>query len=163
MHEFPRVTFYPWVGEQYGRASRFGIRLSLLGESHYDDDPESSDCDFTQEVVQEWGQRRRAKFFTVIAKVLHGSADWIDDDARSEIWEHVAFYNFAQSVVPWAANTSHVSPVVRSADSIRDGATGFETRRCSDPWLAAVGPRSTATRERCFRGNCASIEQSAPL
>ena len=99
MHEFPGVAFHPWVGAHYGRESRFGVRLLVLGESHYDEDPEFSDSGFTQDVVRTWGQTQRARFFTVIAKVLLGSADWIDDDVRSEIWEHVAFYNFVQSTV----------------------------------------------------------------
>lgn len=99
MYEFPGVNFHPWVGAHYGRESRFDVRLLLLGESHYYDNPEFSDCGFTQEVVRDWGQKLRARFFTIIAKVLLGSEDWIDDDARSEIWEHTAFYNFVQSVV----------------------------------------------------------------
>ena len=100
MYEFPGVTFHPWVGEHYGRESRFGVRLLLLGESHYKDDAEFPDCGFTQTVVRDWGQKKRARFFTVIAKVLLGSEGWIDDDKRSKIWEHTAFYNFVQSLVP---------------------------------------------------------------
>ena len=100
MHEFPGVTFHPWIGANYGRESRFGVRLLVLGESHYDNNPEYSDCGFTQEVVHDWALNNRARFFTIIAKVLHGSEDWIDDEVRSEIWEHIAFYNFVQSVVP---------------------------------------------------------------
>ena len=30
-----RVTFHPWVGERYWTGNRFGIRLLVLGESHY--------------------------------------------------------------------------------------------------------------------------------
>ena len=100
MCNFQGVTFHPWVGEHYGRDSRFGVRLLVLGESHYDDDLEFSDSGFTQEVVREWGQEKRHRFFTVVAKVLLGTSDWIEDDQRSMIWEHVAFYNFVQSVVP---------------------------------------------------------------
>lgn len=99
MHEFPGVTFHPWVGAHYGRENRFGVRLLVLGESHYHEDPEFSDCRFTQEVVRNLGQKKRHRFFTVIAKVLCGSEDRIEDDKRSEIWEHTAFYNFVQSVV----------------------------------------------------------------
>ena len=98
MYEFPGVTFLPWIGKHY-EASCFGIRLLVLGESHYHDDPRYSDCHFTQEVVHTLGQTERARFFTVTAKVLYGSSAWISDDARSKIWEHVAFYNFVQSVV----------------------------------------------------------------
>ena len=99
MCEFPGVTFHPWVGKQYGRESRFGIRLLVLGESHYGVDDDNDVASFTERVVREWGQQKRARFFTIIAKVLRGSSDWIDDDARSEVWEHVAFYNFVQSSV----------------------------------------------------------------
>ena len=100
MYEFPGVSFHPWVGSRYGRQSRFGVRLLLLGESHYDEDPEFSDCGFTQEIVHEWGQNRLARFFTVSAKVLLGRRVCISNEERSEIWEHTAFYNFVQSVVP---------------------------------------------------------------
>lgn len=100
MYEFPGVTFHPWIGATYGPKSRFGVRLLVLGESHYGNDPEYSDSGLTQEVVREWAQNKRARFFTIIAKVLHGSEDWIDDETRREIWEHIAFYNFVQSVVP---------------------------------------------------------------
>ena len=86
MYEFPGVTFLPWIGANFGRESRFGARLLVLGESHYDNDPEYSDCGLTQEVVRDWAQNKRARFFTIIAKVLRGSEDWIDDEARSEIW-----------------------------------------------------------------------------
>lgn len=99
MYEFPGVTFHPWVGVHYGRGSRFSVRLLVVGESHYHEDSDFSDSGFTQEIVRTWGQAHRARFFTVVAKVLSGSADWIDDDERGEIWEHVAFYNFVQSAV----------------------------------------------------------------
>lgn len=99
MYEFPGVTFHPWVGKHYGLKSDFGIRLLVLGESHYHEDLKFSDSDFTQEVVRTWGQERRSRFFTVIAKVLLRTEGWISDDERSKIWEHVAFYNFVQSIV----------------------------------------------------------------
>ena len=117
MYEFKEVTFHPWVGSHYGsRENRFGVRLLVLGESHYNDTVNEGDQDpewiqyrnshggervFTQFVVCKWGQNQRASFFTIIAKVLSGSANWIDDDARSEIWKHVAFYNYVSNYVPW--------------------------------------------------------------
>lgn len=100
MCEYFDVTFHPWVGRCYGRNSRFGVRLLVLGESHYDEYLEFSGPDFTQNVVRILGQEQRDKFFTKIAKVLLRTADRINDDVRSEIWEHVAFYNFVQSMVP---------------------------------------------------------------
>lgn len=97
MNEFPGVTFYPWIGSRYGRRSRFGIRLLVLGESHYGENIESKS--FTTEVVKEWGQRRRARFFTIIANVMTGNRGCITDQDRAAVWEHVAFYNFVQSAL----------------------------------------------------------------
>ena len=77
MYEFPGVTFHPWIGANFGRESRSGVRLLVLGESHYDNDPEYSNCGFTQEVVRDWGQMQRNQFFTKIAKVLRGHREWI--------------------------------------------------------------------------------------
>ncbi len=99
MNEFSGVNFHPWIGEHYRCESRFQIKLLVLGESHYWDDPNSAACDFTQWVVRKWGQKERARFFTVIANVLRGEGGWINDHERSEIWENVAFYNFVQSFV----------------------------------------------------------------
>ena len=111
------LTFHPWVGSHYKDSdNHFGFRLLVLGESHYNDAINENDQDpewieycnshggksaFTQFVVHKWGQNQRASFFTIIAKVLRGNAEWIDDDTRSEIWEHVAFYNYVSSYVPW--------------------------------------------------------------
>ena len=163
MYEFLGVTFHPWVGAHYGRESRFRVRLLLLGESHYDEDPELSDCAFTQAVVREWGQEQRASFFTVIAKVLRGNAGGIDDAARSEIWEHTALLQLRSERSARSANAPHISAVVRSADSVRDCATEFETRRCPDTWPKAVGACFAPTTESHFRGDYTSVERSFSL
>ena len=109
MYEFSGVTFHPWIGKHYGRSSRFGFRLLVLGESHYDEELEYTDCDFTRYVVRTWGQENRHKFLTIIANVLRGVEGWIDDETRREIWKHVGFYNFVQSVV----SGPKVAPVFR--------------------------------------------------
>ena len=92
------VNFLPWVGRHYGRGSRFGVSLLVLGESHYGQ-PEEECSDYTAGVVRTWAQQRRSRFFTVISKVLLGTKDWIDDSLRGEVWEHIAFYNFVQEFV----------------------------------------------------------------
>ena len=155
MYEFPKeVTFHPWVGSHYEDSdNHFGFRLLVLGESHYNDAMNENDQDpewleysnshggksaFTQFVVHKWGQNQRASFFTIIAKVLRGTAEWIDDDTRSEIWEHVTFYNYVSSYVPWYhGDEDQNAPHLHSAfieGPIRDGATKFETRCCPHAW-----------------------------
>ncbi len=94
-------TFHPWKGQHYGRESRFGVRLLVLGESHYgqpDEVPEPRT--FTQEIVRYYGVQHRHRYFTTIAKVLCGDRGWIDNEERAAIWENVAFYNYVQSLVP---------------------------------------------------------------
>ena len=93
--------FHPWIGSHYGRESRFGVRLLVLGESHYgqpgeDDEPRT----FTQDVVRDYSGPHRHPYFTTIAKVLRGDTDWIDDEERAAIWENIAFYNYIQTLLP---------------------------------------------------------------
>ena len=93
--------FLPWVGDRYFGGNRYGLRLLVLGESHYGDPTEHRDRDFTRWVVRHFGQERRARFFTRTAKVLIEDRDpgWISDAQRAEVWEHVAFYNFVLTVM----------------------------------------------------------------
>ena len=142
MYKYPEeVTFHPWVGSHYEDSdNRFGFRLLVLGESHYNDAMNENDQDpewieyrnshggehvFTQFVVRKWGQNRRASFFTIIAKVLSGSAEWIDDDARSEILEHVAFYNYVSRHVPWYQDDDR--PKRPTSEQWRGSKAPFET------------------------------------
>lgn len=98
MHKFPGVTFHPWVGKLYGRHSRFGASLLVLGESHYGGTQDNRP-DFTRIVVKRWGQEERNKFFTIIAKVLLGNPSWLSNEDRAEVWEHVSFYNLIQEIL----------------------------------------------------------------
>ena len=107
MPEFPEVTFLPWIGKRYGRSSCFGFRLLVLGDSHYVEEGEQADSDFTRYVVRRWGQTERHAFFTVVEKVLRQSEDWIDDKDRAEMWEEVAFYNLVQSAPSALALLQH--------------------------------------------------------
>ena len=98
MYEFPGVTFHPWIGSRYGRDSRFGLGLLVLGESHYGS-KEDEYFTFTSRVVRAWAQEKRARFFTIISNVLTNNRGWISDEDRAEVWEHIAFYNLVQSVM----------------------------------------------------------------
>ena len=92
-------TFKPWVGNKYWSDGLKGVRVLILGESHYGDEG-THNPDFTKEVVKEWGQEKRNRFFTVVQKLVLGQgAGPVSDEQRSDFWEHVAFYNFVQSLV----------------------------------------------------------------
>ena len=110
MHKFP--NFHPWIGQQFA-ASCFGIRVLVVGESHYWDRapeniqyPDLWNCttSLTQEVVEDWGRNRHgqgtAQFFTHVSNVLRQRYDGGQyEDANGEMWNHVAFYNYVQSYV----------------------------------------------------------------
>jgi hypothetical protein len=89
-------TFDPWVGSRYRTDGLSGVRLLILGESHYGDAGTESRS-FTSEVVREWGQKKRLRFFTLTQKLVLGlDPGWVSLEERMEFWERVAFYNFVQ-------------------------------------------------------------------
>lgn len=114
------VVFQPWVGKCYKEVNRFGARILVLGESHYGTQEDLSP-DFTIGVVEALARRERHPFFTKVSKVLLGldSSQWISDEDRSEVWDHVAFYNFVQCFV---SDQARVRP---GQDMWRDSSDAF--------------------------------------
>ena len=88
-------VFDPWVGSKYWTEGLSGVRVFVLGESHYGDAGTESRS-FTTEVVKEWAQEKRHRFFTVTQRLISGLGSETDEQ-RAEFWEHVAFYNFVQA------------------------------------------------------------------
>lgn len=89
-------TFDPWVGARYRTDGVSGMRVLILGESHYGDVGTESRS-FTIEVVRKWGQEKRLRFFTLTQKLVLGRGPgWVSSEERAEFWERVAFYNFVQ-------------------------------------------------------------------
>jgi hypothetical protein len=84
-----------------------GVRLLILGESHYDADPPAPDSveelQFTQAIVRDRhscaGQRRNA-FFPGIYRAVTGK-DWsAGDRAVGAFWKQVYFANYLQEFLP---------------------------------------------------------------
>lgn len=115
---FPGVTLYPWIGKNYGRGSRFGVKLLVLGEAHYGSSEEMTP-EFTRDVIRDWNHR----FFTVIAKVLTGTGagEEIPRQACEEIRDEIAFYNYIQSFV---GNKPGTTP---TPDQWKDAHAPFQT------------------------------------
>lgn len=114
-----QVILQPWVGENYESESNefSGTRLLVLGESHYGDAHSEVNLDkewasykrihgerqFTSFVVREWGQRKSSRYFTVVANVLLNSSG-LRTVQKAEIWNHVVFYNYVSTILPWNLN-----------------------------------------------------------
>ncbi|HGF0767933.1 TPA: hypothetical protein ACF7ZB_000186 [Kluyvera georgiana] len=56
------IKFKPWVGENYEN-SAFGVRILVLGESHYADPEDEPGEDWTQHVVRLHGKLIPNGFF----------------------------------------------------------------------------------------------------
>jgi hypothetical protein len=112
------IVFCPWVGSKYWDENRFGVRILVLGESHYG--LEKDKCSTTTtNVVRQLAQNQRDSFFTKVSKVLLGldETTYLDDQRRGEIWEHVAFYNFIQTFV---ANQARIPPTAEMWEAAQE-------------------------------------------
>src|SRR5437870_15307 len=101
------VTFEPW--KPPGEDPRFnGLRLLVLGESHYDEGKTYSpevQKEFTKDIVKRWGTEAEGyqRFFANVYRTFNdGDAHHTSDDYRN-FWNKVFFYNYVQELVPGGA------------------------------------------------------------
>jgi len=92
------IKFNPWTGSNY-RQAPLGKRILILGESHYDFDPDQpieGYAELTNECIQEQidGDTKKA-FWTKIATTFLNRTPMLED--KRTFWHSVAFYNYVQS------------------------------------------------------------------
>lgn len=96
------IVFLPWKPSGDPRFN--GIRLLLVGESHYDEgEPPAPNqvSSFTSEIVTRWGAKAEGytRFFGNIYATFNGDgAHWSSDEFK-HFWNSVSFYNYVQSFV----------------------------------------------------------------
>jgi hypothetical protein len=111
--------FEPWQGDLYGQFDNAisGVRLMILGESHYSDRPEhpvgSTDPGMTKWVVDhylkgELGVGHRRTLTKMGAIVAHKQPSQMSITEREAIWHSVIFYNYIPVIA--AANYSQPIP-----------------------------------------------------
>ena len=84
------MHYRPWRGDDYPNGFRKGLKLLILGHSHYDDDNPDATEKWTRKHVEEKPDR----FWTHVEEVIQGRC--LDSDRRREFWNSVAFSNFIQ-------------------------------------------------------------------
>jgi hypothetical protein len=93
-----KVHFRPWVGRHY-QSGFAGVRLLVLGESHYDWDGRPQDereCTrFVAQIYADDDERKR--FATNLEMVATGAR--LCRQQKNEFWHSIAFYNYIQSLV----------------------------------------------------------------
>lgn len=132
--------FAPYVGSEYGN----GIRIYVLGESHYGDADDLRES-LTSEVVEYYTQQRPGKahtrgMFPRVARLLLGrpARASISDDEYSAVWRRIVFSNFVQRL-PGERPRMRPSP-----ELWQTGAEPFQTIvRCLDPDVILVVGRAT--------------------
>jgi hypothetical protein len=92
---FEHVKVLPHIGEDYGKQIPWGLRILIVGESHYR--PEPLDPDFTKHVVKEVIDGANYPFFTKAVGVFYGH--WPNHELRRQFWRSAVFYNFIQESV----------------------------------------------------------------
>jgi hypothetical protein len=91
------IHFKPWIGSGYGSETRGGLRLLVLGESHYAG-PEDDADSLTNDVVRaHLAGRQRLRFFTAWSTMLAGKEPFAQMKP-DEVIESVVFSNFVQQL-----------------------------------------------------------------
>jgi len=92
--------FLPWIGTLFPAHPNRGLRLLVLGESHYGE-LGTETPEFTNTVVLGGAIQRRNRFFTSAAKLVLGvpTGMYLTTERRVEFWQSVAFYNYIPTFV----------------------------------------------------------------
>ena len=101
--EFPKTTFKPWVGLYYDK-SPLGLRLLILGESHYRSAGDKSPEEWTTNEALKHG-RHTHRYWTRLSGVLGKH----QQPYQADIWDSVVFYNYVQHVVGTAPRQRRAS------------------------------------------------------
>ena len=127
-------TFDPWVGKEYkDKKGLFGVKILLLGESHYGTcESESDKKIFTKKVVcsvieekDKAGNKKKRPFFTKILRLVTLKQVVSTEESRKEFWKKVAFYNYIQEFVPkrkpptkemWDKAGDHLKKTIRELE-----------------------------------------------
>lgn len=116
--------FLPW--KPPGDPRFQGIRLLIVGESHYDEgDPPPPEkwSAFTTEIVTRWGSNAEGytRFFgNIYATFNENGAHWSSDEFK-RFWSKIFFYNYVQSFVAGKARARPTSK------QFADSADAFHT------------------------------------
>ena len=116
------VRFEPWIPKNLDPRC-YGVRLLVLGESHYEEDDEKPWTELrlrvlTRYLVRRWGRRPkgRTQFFPNLYSLLTGRTWSQLSPDNAVIWDNIFFYNYVQKLVPGGARHSPDAEMWRDAE-----------------------------------------------
>jgi len=126
MDQWEGRMFDPYIGEQWAVSGNIlgGLRLLILGESHYSSDTTvlgKTTPGATKDVVREFINGERRRFFTGLTQVIAGKhRSTMTQQEIEAVWASVAFYNY---VPVYVADGARERP---SRDMFMAGGKPFE-------------------------------------
>lgn len=85
--------YLPWVGRRYRQGLNAGLRVMILGDSHYsDEDREATRYHLRKHI----DFKDRYRFWAAVEQIVGGRA-LRSPEERREFWDAVAFANFLQT------------------------------------------------------------------
>jgi hypothetical protein len=116
-------TFNPW--NLHADVEFDGLRLLMLGESHYDDSPKPERdpaiiANSTVQAVRDWSENRDhrgQRFFPYIFETVTGATWAAASTDVVRFWKSIYFYNFVQEFVGAGPRARPTSAMFRRSDS----------------------------------------------
>ena len=113
------VKFIPWVGPEYeygirgfdnnghiiyGTRENPGIKVAVLGDSHYCANQSEAIKTITNTVIKDLFQKESEfeqykNTYTKFIKSFTGYIDEFTNDSKIEAWHHILFYNYVQEAM----------------------------------------------------------------
>ncbi|RYE58356.1 MAG: hypothetical protein EOP48_03710 [Sphingobacteriales bacterium] len=105
-----KLNFEPWIGRNYSESAE---RLLLFGESHYINEGENDDHNFTTEVIKNHlaKEEMRTPFFETIDLLFTNDAE------QKEFWDRIAFANLIQKGFATALDQPSLEDIATVAPS----------------------------------------------
>lgn len=119
--KYSKVHFEPWVGDAYktglgicgfdkkdhivyGTEDNPGVKVLVLGESHYcakaEDDKPSLTNDIINDLLDPMSEHESYKnTYTKFIKSLSGHYNHLAWAEKTKVWQHVVFYNYVQEAL----------------------------------------------------------------
>ena len=113
----------PWIGPRYQDGGFDGLRVLILGESHYSWNLEAARVRYATRIVVhgDLSGTDRHRFHDRVVRVMRGSRGRIPHEDAVRFWNGVAFYNYVQEFVgdhprnrPSPAQWEHAATVLPS-------------------------------------------------
>ena len=110
--------FHPWQGDRYQSGVRDGLKLLIVGDSHYSDDPaECRDRELTRTIVGQAMVEGGWTFFEHIREVALGLQELQE---RTFFWNAVSFVNLVQEALPTSSSKPSAGQIERGWLALRE-------------------------------------------